>query len=148
MPEQVKIFFNIEQDEDGYPGVGAESVWASREDSGGFFVIDNIPFFATGANLGDVVSVMEKDGVFWFVSVVQETPSSLVRVVFFDPAQKDRVEFKLRELGCETEWWADRKLLALSVPDGAVLAVEAFLDNEAQSDVLDYEEPILRGQKG
>ena len=37
------IFFAIDQDGDGYPSVGEESVW-SEETHEGQFIIDNIPF--------------------------------------------------------------------------------------------------------
>lgn len=145
MRDRVKIFFRIEQDDDGYPGVGSESVWAQRASVGGLFSIDNIPFFATDANFGDLVSVDENDGVLWFRGVVHEAPCSLMRVVFFDADEKDRIYRALMDAGCRAEYWDERKLLAVSVPNETVSRVEALLDREVENGVLDYEEPILRG---
>lgn len=42
---RVKILFELEQDEDGYPPASTETLWASRAGDG-LFKIDNIPFFA------------------------------------------------------------------------------------------------------
>ncbi|MGF6493559.1 hypothetical protein ABIE56_001742 [Luteibacter sp. 621] len=145
MRDQAKVFFQIEQDEDGYPGVGTESVWALPDQDERLFTLDNIPFFAVDANLGDVVSVDERDGVLWFRQIVRASPRSLMRIVFFDLAQKDRVDRELTHLGCLTEYWEDRKLLAVSVPNSLVGHVERFLDMEAATGCLDYEEPIVRG---
>ena len=51
----VKLLFPLEQDEDGYPPAAAETLWAVREGEG-LFRLDNIPIFATGVALGDIVS--------------------------------------------------------------------------------------------
>lgn len=145
MKEQVKIFFHVQQDEDGFPGVGSESVWALPTSFEGLFTIDNIPFFATDANLGDIVSVTKRDGVLWFREVVTKVPFSLVRIVFFLPEQHERVSLKLKSFGCQTEYWAERKLLSVSVPSESLAGVQAFLESEASLGSLDYEEPIIRG---
>jgi hypothetical protein len=144
MEGRVKVFLHIEQDDDGYPGIGSESVWALAGPMEGLLTLDNIPFFATDANIGDVVSVDERDGVLWFRGVVRETPCSLMRVVLFLGDEKERVARDLQSLGCQIEYWADRKLIAASVPNGAVPNVQAFLGGEAAKGILDYEEPILR----
>lgn len=145
MKAQKKVFFHIEQDEDGFPGVGSESVWAVRSSQDGLCTIDNIPFFATDANLGDVVEVVERDGVLWFSKVVEKVPCSLLRVVFFSVEEHERVNLRLTSFGCQTEYWSERKLLSVSVPNERISAVEEFLDSEVNLGSLDYEEPILRG---
>ncbi|WP_369926221.1 DUF4265 domain-containing protein [Xanthomonas sp. NCPPB 2632] len=144
MKEQIKLFFHVQQDEDGFPGVGSESVWAIPTEREGLFTVDNIPFFATDANLGDVVSVTERDGVLWFREVVTKVPLSLVRIVFFNPEKHERVSLKLKSFGCQTEYWAERKLLSVSVPRKSLPEVQAFLESEASLGSLDYEEPIIR----
>ncbi len=47
VPSRVKIVFELQQDEDGYPPVTRESLWATPTD-GGLYRLDNIPFFAHG----------------------------------------------------------------------------------------------------
>lgn len=146
MREQKKVFFHVDQDEDGFLGVGSESVWAVTGSQEELFTIDNIPFFATDANFGDIVKVVEKSGVLWFSEVVKKVPCSLMRVVLFSSDEHERVDVRLKSLGCQTEYWSDRKLLSVSVPNERVPAVEDFLDSEVSFGSLDYEEPILRGQ--
>jgi hypothetical protein len=46
----VKVLFQLEQDEDGYPPASVESLWALPKGEG-LFQVDNIPFFATGVAL-------------------------------------------------------------------------------------------------
>ncbi len=48
----VKITFRLVQDEDGYPGVGYESMWARRLPDG-TFEIDNIPFYSYDVAVGN-----------------------------------------------------------------------------------------------
>jgi hypothetical protein len=51
-----KIWFRMQHDEAGHPPFDVESLWA-EENSDGRFTLDNIPFFASVATLGDVVEV-------------------------------------------------------------------------------------------
>ena len=70
-----------------------------------------------------------------------------MRIVFFRTDEQQRVNSELTTFGCQTEYWAERKLLSVAVPNEKVQAVELFLDNEASLGSLDYEEPIIRGQR-
>lgn len=145
MNPKAKVHFRLSQDEDGYPPVAVESLWASPTTEPNEFVIDNIPFFTQQATLGDVVCVREKDGEFWFDDVASRSKNSLLRVVFFDKERIDNVSEKLVALGCSTEHMASHSLIAVNVPASASLAgVQAYLQKGADAGVLDYEEPILR----
>ena len=86
MGRSSKVHFRLVQDEDGYPPVSVESVWAQPSTKAGEYVLDNIPFFAREATIGDVVQVREEEGHLWFDKVVRRSQNSLVRVVFFDRA--------------------------------------------------------------
>ena len=59
--KHVKICFPLEPDEDGWPPVTAETLWAV-ELGGGLFRLDNIPFYARGVSDGDTVSAIRKMG--------------------------------------------------------------------------------------
>lgn len=144
MADPVKVFFSLVQDEDGYPPVTVESVWAQVGNEPGEFVLDNIPFFARNATIGDVVAVRVEDDRRWFEQVVRRSGNSLIRVVYFDPDQRGRVEERLRLLGCSMEYFARHRLLAVNVPATSVLTdVQAFLGAEVAAGTLEYEEPIL-----
>jgi hypothetical protein len=146
MGEHEKIFFELKQDDDGYPPVAAESVWALATERSHEYTIDNIPFFATQATSGDLVRAREGDGgVLWFESVLKSSGKSLLRATFFMPDKFEEVRATLRRLGCATEWDDVHQLLAMSVPPDVKLStVQDYLAGQAEAGHLDYEEPLLR----
>jgi hypothetical protein len=140
-----KIHIRLEKDDDGYPPAGVESVWGQPTDTPAEYVVDNVPFFARCATLGDVVQVAEDDQGLWFVGVVRRSGNSLIRVVFFDRSLATSVSKALVDLGCSTEYLAAYGLLAVNVPPEVGLGdVQSYLNTEAGKGALDYEEPLLR----
>ena len=145
MKQRVKVHFHLVQDEDGYPPVAVESVWAQLAARSGEYVIDNVPFFARDATLGDIVHTREVDGQLWFDDVAHHSQNSLVRVVFFDTAAVEVVNQRVVSLGCSTEFMRAHNLLAVCVPITVSLRdLRTYLQAQAASGILDYEEPILR----
>lgn len=141
----IKITFQLEQDEDGYPPFAVEDVWASSTEVPAHFVVDNIPFFARQATLGDTVRVVESGGAFMFDSVVARSSNSLVRVILHDPTRVDEVRTELRNLGCSTEAFEGIAILAVNVPGSTSLAsVRRYLFHLREHEVAGFEEPILR----
>jgi len=144
-PRSVKVYFQLAQDEDGYPPVAVESVWAQPGANRREFVIDNVPFFAREATLGDTVVITEEAGTRWFQAVLHRSSNSLVRIVFFDRTCVQRVSDHLTALGCSTEYMREHNVLAVNIPDSVRLTeVQAYLQAESALGTLDYEEPILR----
>jgi hypothetical protein len=138
-----KIFFELEQDEDGYPPAASESVWAIPlvEDR---YVIDNIPFFAREATLGDIVEVTEKDGTLYYKSTFKRSGNSLIRIVYLKETDPSVVRDKLKTFGCSSEWDETHHLIAVSVPPEVKLSdVQVFLQDGFEQGNWDYEEPIL-----
>lgn len=145
MTAVVKVHFRLEQDEDGYPPVAVESLWARPSVKPSEYVIDNVPFFVREVTIGDIVRVREDDGEHWFESVSARSSNSLVRVVFFDGADRRAIKEKLIALGCATESLEKHNLMAVSVPSTVELQdIQAFLQVEAEAGRIDFEEPILR----
>lgn len=145
MPPNVKRYFQLTQDEDDYPPVSVESVWAVPTEDPRQFVLDNVPFFVLNATLGDTVIASVRDGAYWFEKVVQHSGNSLIRVVFFDGVQRKRIAQELKRIGCSTEYLEAHALLAVNIPAGVPLAlVQVYLQREAAAEYLDYEEPMLR----
>jgi hypothetical protein len=144
-PTNVKVFFEIEQDDDGYPDCTVESMWAMSTDVPGEYTIDNIPFYARVATCGDIVRVrVDAEGVRWFESVVREAECSLMRVIVRDEANLPGVISDLQALGCEIER-ANGRLFAVSIPFAVELEkVQAWLAEREGGGMLYYEEPILR----
>jgi hypothetical protein len=143
--DQVKVFFALEQDDDGWPGVGAESVWAFSTDDPDEYVIDNVPFYTFDAMVEDTVRVTrDADGVRWFAQVVREAERSLLRVIVMDASHGGATRAALEALGCATEG-ANEKFFALDVPFSVDLgSIHAWLDERLAQGVLEYEDAILR----
>jgi hypothetical protein len=145
MKQLSKVFFSLAKDDEGYPDVSVESVWATQASLANEYVLDNVPFFIRDATIGDVVQTRNDEGVLWFEAVVCESKNSLIRAVFFNTDYVQRVESEIAKIGCQSEYSGDFKLLAINVPAEVDLArVQAYLSAEADLGVLDYEEPILR----
>jgi hypothetical protein len=141
----VKIHFRLEQDEDGYPPVAVESLWATPTAAAEQYVIDNVPFFIRDATVGDTVLVRKKDGNCWFDGVLSRSQNSLVRVVFFDRDCVEVLSKQLSAMGCSTEYLREHNLMAINIPGEIALTdVQAYLRAEAETGKIDYEEPILR----
>ncbi|HEU4328254.1 MAG TPA: DUF4265 domain-containing protein [Roseiflexaceae bacterium] len=137
-----KILFRLKQDDDGYPPVSYESVWAAQQ--GTHYQIDNIPFFTREATCDDVVEATVVDGELWFVRVVQYSRSSLLRAVYFDGTDQAAVRAELERLGCSTEWAQQFRLIAISVPnDVAIEPVLEYLKREEEQGRLSYEEAVI-----
>lgn len=145
MTTPAKVYFRLQQDEDGYPPVAVESVWAQPGANDREYVIDNIPFFASDATLGDTVLVRNEEGCHWFDRLVRPSENSLLRVTFFDRGAAERVSERLTWLGCSVEHFTKYNILAVSVPtDTKLTDVQEYLRLEADAGIIDYEEPILR----
>lgn len=142
---RTKVHFRLAQDEDGYPPVAVESGWARESDAQGAHLLDNVPFFAKDATLGDTVAVRLEEGQAWFDALVTPSSSSLLRVTFFDRSSFGRVERALTNLGCLSEHLPSHNLLAVSAPrPDATRAALDLLAAELELGTLDHEEAIVR----
>lgn len=141
--EMVKVEFRLEPDEDGYPPVAAETVWAHKTGRSGEFTINNVPFFATQATIGDTVAAERVAGVLTFQSVVNYGGHSLVRVLCRNDANREIVRSKLRGIGCDLEFSEQYGLFAVDVPPSVRFRdVQSLLETMQGSLDIDFEEPI------
>ncbi len=139
-----KIHFRLHQNEDGYPPLAVESVWAQKDEPEGY-ILDNIPFFEREATLGDVISAKESNGILWFERILKPSSNSLLRAIFFDRARIDEIRQGLFNLGCDSEAYLAQNLVAINVPPDKLLKnVQEYLRGAADQGWLDYDEAILR----
>jgi hypothetical protein len=111
-----KILFYLSRDADGYPPVEVESMWAIQRNDG--YELDNIPFYAKGVALGDVVEVdPDADGALVYRNVVRRGGHSTYRVLLLAPAPDDpgKTVNDLRAIGFEVEYDLPQ-LLAIDIP--------------------------------
>jgi hypothetical protein len=141
--EYVKIFFELEQDEDGYPPASVESLWA-RSVGEGLFKIDNIPFFATGVAVDDVVAAIPDRGVLQYKDVVQPSGHSTLRIIVYEESQAAEVRALFKRMGCSTELSHVPGLIAVDVPPSVSLeSLRRMLDEGRSQGRWDYEEACL-----
>jgi hypothetical protein len=142
IPQRVKIAFRLVRDADDYPPADWEHLWAIPRAE--YFELDNIPFFAKGVSSGDLVAAHRDGNQLVFDRVIQPGCHSTIRVIMFDPDQKEAVRDELARLGCETEGSHLPKLFAVDVPpEVAYVDIINLLTNKASKDILDYEEAAI-----
>ena len=144
--DRVRVLFSITPDEDGYPPVRVEGLWARRQTNGNI-VLDNIPFYAMGVGAGDEVSVKLSPGnkAIWFDSIVKSGGTSVFRIFSKDIHALDQIKMPLLALGCPSEVDEKMGLIAFEVPSGSDIApVLDFLMSGQSEDRFDFEEGVLR----
>lgn len=142
--QYVRIVFPLEQDEDGYPPVTAERLWAIRV-TDGLYQLDSIPFFARRVSSGDVVTAEEQqDGVIEFREVVRPSGHSTVRVLLHDEAGADGARQQFAGLGCAWEGSHLPSLFAVDIPPEVdYRAVRRLLREGAAVSRWEFEESSL-----
>jgi hypothetical protein len=141
--QHVKILFHLEQDEDGYPPVSAETLWAIKVGEG-LYKIDNIPFFATGIAVNDIVSAEPEAGMLLYKEVVHPSEHSTFRVVVYQHDEVPEVHGLFKQLGCSTEQSHLPGLIAIDVPPSVSWEeLKRVLDAGREQDRWDYEEACL-----
>jgi Domain of unknown function (DUF4265) len=128
MNTSTKILFYLERDEHGYPPVEIESLWALPHDEG--YELDNIPFYANGVALGDIVSAEpDAGGALVYQSVVRRGGHSTYRIFLLEPGpdEPQRAVDCLRAHGLGVERDVPG-LLAIDIPPNVSLeGAEALL---------------------
>lgn len=141
--QHVKILFELERDEEGYPPASAETLWAIKAGDG-LFKIDNIPFFVLGIAVDDIVSAVPEEGAFRFKEVVHPSGHSTVRVVVYEPSDVSAARELFKQLGCSTEQSHLPRLFAIDVPPSVSLdTLREVLDAGKRQDRWGYEEACL-----
>ncbi|MFY0566156.1 DUF4265 domain-containing protein [Archangium lansingense] len=141
--EYVRVLFKLEKEDEDYPPVDYERLWAKPLGQG-LFEIDNIPFFVRGISVGDVVAAQQGEGEVVFSALVRASGSSTLRVIVFDATHVEEVRSRLRELGCSTELNVS-KMLGVDVPAQADLrAVRAWLMVKQSVGSLEFEDACIR----
>ncbi|HZF53577.1 MAG TPA: DUF4265 domain-containing protein [Polyangiaceae bacterium] len=120
-----------------------EAMWTLRRDEG--YEIDNIPFYATGVALGDIVGAEpDIDGVLWYSKLVRPSGHSTIQIFFSSENDVDIVREELKRMGCDSEVSDIRRLVAVDVPPSVPYArVKEFLDRGAEAGTFEYQEACL-----
>ena len=143
MHERVKISIALEKDEDDYPPADFESLWAISL-GGGLYKVENIPFFAMGIALGDVVSAKPEQGFLRFKDVVQPSRHKTMRVIIYDKREVPAARELLKKQGCDVEQSHIPGLISVDVPPAVSLPeLRQILDEGEAQERWGYEEAWL-----
>jgi hypothetical protein len=137
-----QIFFELSPDSTGYPPAEHERLWALATEVPMEYLLDNIPFFARSATMGDRIRVQSKNDKLWFRETIIASTNSLIRAI----ARKDPLPIKseLEKMGCACELSAPFHLVAANVPREKLQKVKARLTEWVKTGEVDYEEALLR----
>ncbi|MBL0319089.1 MAG: DUF4265 domain-containing protein [Alphaproteobacteria bacterium] len=154
-----RIIFELEIDEDGWPPVGTERIWATLVDEvtaddkyntnamtkKAIYRVDNIPFFIPLLAYKDLIEAEEKEGSLFFVKLVKRSQHSTVRIIFLETTIIEDVLSKLRALGCELEMAEMYKhLTTVDIPiDVSFLAVRTYLAELENNGLIDFQESLI-----
>lgn len=140
-----KVQFVIEQDEDGYPPVSIETLWARRTKDG-YYELDNSPFYALDVSWKDVVDIEEvPDGTLQFKRVVKQSGHSTIRVVTLKKGELEPIKRKLEKLGCSWEGGDVPSLISVDIPPHIdIEPVRNLLQEGSDHGFFDYEESAVR----
>jgi hypothetical protein len=141
----VRILVRLTPDEDGYPPVQVEGLWAIPRADGNY-ILDNIPFYATGIAPGDEVSVRTSaNGEVWLIAVIKAGGRSVFRIHAKKSVLIEEIRSSLLDLGCPSEIDAKTGLVAIEVPINCNIApVLDFLMSGQDTNRFDFEEGVLR----
>lgn len=140
---KLKIIFNIEQDEDGYPPVSFESLWAFPLNNGNY-IIDNIPFFIYGIAAGDEISALNIEQEFFFDKLIRHSGSSVFRVFSKQHEKIDEIRKKFIELNCSSEYNEQFNLIAIEIKKEIdIFPLLSYLVTSQELGKLDFEEAVL-----
>jgi len=102
----IKVRFDLEIDEDGYPPVGSESLNAVVLGANKF-QIDNTPFFIERIAVGDIIEAHktpESGERFVFDKILSLSKDQSLSLIFLDDSFIEGVSTKLQQLGCYCEY--------------------------------------------
>jgi hypothetical protein len=151
MKEMVKVGFELDRDQDGYPPADWEWMWARRVGES-TYKIDNVPFFAKLVSSGDIVFAEATATGIIFRNLVHPSGHSTVRVIVHRESRNDDelravvggVRQALQAIGCSTELSHIPNLIAVDIPpDVNYQSVAAFLSQKEHDGLLEYEEACL-----
>ncbi|MGO4339876.1 DUF4265 domain-containing protein [Labrys sp. KB_33_2] len=112
----VKVGFDLIQD-DGYPPISTEWLWSCRQNEI-YFQIDNVPFFAVGVAVDDVVEArINDDGDLKYVKHHSRSGHATLRLLFVDEHLVGNVMQQIGSLGGFSEQSHISSLIAVDIPD-------------------------------
>jgi hypothetical protein len=146
--DHVKVRFELEQDETGWPPASSEGLWALPVGDD-LFELDNNPWFAMNVAAGDVFRARpDGDGVLWAVERVRSSGNNTIRVIpsGSGPMAGDRqaVLDAFAPFGVDGEGIEQFGMVSLNVPTDLALAeIKGLLQRGERDGWWDYDEGCI-----
>lgn len=138
-----KIYFRLQQDENGYPPTPWESLWGRRI-TANIFEIDNIPFYVMDISPGDRIRAELVNDRYEYRDTVLRGGNSVFRVYVYDESKIGLSRNRFRSLGIQSELNYG-KMFAIEIPAKADIGPVLDLLMEGQDKgEWDIEEASLR----
>ncbi|MFI7548023.1 DUF4265 domain-containing protein [Actinoplanes sp. NPDC049599] len=149
MTERIRIRFNLERDDEGWPPADSEYLWAVTLNSE-VARVDSIPFFVPNVALDDLVSIrLGPEGSGIFLETLKWSGNSTMRVIpLIDDAEAgiEDVRERLSFVGVELEALKQFGIVAVNVrPSADVVQVKRVLDRGEKLGWWTYEEACVGG---
>jgi len=141
----VKVVFELPRDDDGWPPVAREGLWAVPVTSD-TVRLENSPWFVRGVANGDLIRVRRgEDGQMWAGERLEWSGYCTIRIIPFREGplggSRQRVLDAFTPLGVTGEGIAQYGMVALDVPPNVDLAaVKRLLRDGVRDGWWDYEE--------
>lgn len=141
----VKVCFRMDVDEDGWPPVSVESLWAVELDNG-TVRLENTPWFVRGIACGDIIRVgVDEEGVRWAGETVRASGNCTIRLIVLkdggSTAARQSVLNAFHSLGTTGEGIERFRMVALDVPPEANIAkIRKLLEHGAAEEWWHWEE--------
>ena len=140
MENLIKVLF-VQKVDDKFE---TESLWCIPK--GENYVIDNIPFIAERVSLGDTIKVEfdSEDNANYFDDFVEVSGNTTIRIYPFDKLIIEEIRKRLFDLGCQSEVFLERKIIAVNVPFNVDFRpIKGVLDEGEKIGSWTYEESCL-----
>ncbi|MFF2848361.1 DUF4265 domain-containing protein [Streptomyces sp. NPDC058001] len=145
--DRVRVVFQLEQN-DGWPPVGSERLWAVPLDVG-LVRIDNVPWFVRDLSLNDIVRTrIRADGISEATGKVSWSGNCTVRIIPYGSGKfagdPQGIVDLFSALSVQAEAIEQFGMVALNVPRSAdVSRVKGLLIRGADAEWWDYEESCV-----
>ncbi|GAA1693168.1 DUF4265 domain-containing protein [Fodinicola feengrottensis] len=146
----VQIVVRLDQDDEGWPPVDSERLWAVSLEPG-IVRVDNIPWFAQNLATEDLVRVLrDHDGVLCMVEKLHWSGNCTIRVILLgigkSAAQIRAILDQFAELGINGEGFSQYSVVALNIPSGSDFSmIKGVLDHGEVEGRWTYEEACVGG---
>lgn len=119
MNRKVKVAFQLEQDDDGYPPIAVELLNATQLQNDAFR-LENAPFFASEVSYSDLVRAKPTDieGQYLFDSLIEGSAFTSISIILLESAMDSFLMDLFRGHRCVVEYgeFGKLRMLAVAIP--------------------------------